>query len=108
MGYAVYTDANTVDIAALDRQKGWANANAQFAVDYGNKTISGSISSPEKYFNTVNLKGTISGNAFSGTNDGYNMNGRFFGPNAEELGGTFHKGTKDRPEVLGSFGAKKQ
>lgn len=108
VGTALYGDEKTSDIPALNRNDGFAPSVSQFNVDYGNKTIDGTISSPEKYFNSVQLKGNISGNGFAGTHNGVHMEGRFFGGNAEELGGTFSKGTKDNPEMLGSFGAKKQ
>lgn len=108
MGYAIYADDKTSDMDALKLQNGWARGDAKFDVNYGEKTISGQISSPEKHFNAVDLKGTIAGNGFNGTHNDVQMSGHFFGANAEELGGTFHKGTKDKPDFLGAFGAKKQ
>lgn len=108
VGEAVYGDSETSKIDALKIHNGWARGQAIVDVDYGAKNVAATITSSDRHFPSLNLKGTISGNTFSGVHDGYKMDGRFFGPNAEEVGGTFHKGTKDNPDVLGSFGAKKQ
>ncbi|MCG7657047.1 transferrin-binding protein-like solute binding protein [Wielerella bovis] len=116
IGEAVYGDTyttNNLDVTnkinpVLKEQNGWAKGQAVVEVDYGTKNVAASITSLNRHFPAVNLKGTISGNTFSGTYDNYKMNGRFFGPNAEEVGGTFHKGTPNNPESMGAFGAKKQ
>lgn len=79
---------------------------SQFDVDYGNKKITGVIAAPR--YNNIHLQGDISGNAFAGQLNGTVMQGRFFGTNAEELGGTFHKGSSQQDaEFAGAFGAKK-
>lgn len=87
----------------------WKKGESAFTVNFGKKTIEGKISSAANEFTALDLKnGKISGNGFSGTTNGVVMKGRFFGPNAQELGGTFYKGDKAKPESIGSFGAKKQ
>lgn len=73
---------------------------ATFVVNYGTKQIDGNIN------NQISLNGTILGNRFSGSKDGIRMNGRFFGPNAEELGGTYSS-IRNPDGVVGSFGARK-
>lgn len=83
---------------------------ADFNVDFGNKTIEGVIG-----LRGLPLSGTIEGNSFSGTkidnSPQFNrtsdvfMTGRFYGPNAEELGGVF-RGKYNGENVMGSFGAR--
>ncbi|ULJ63515.1 Slam-dependent surface lipoprotein [Wielerella bovis] len=117
ISHGQFTDANKVPttgtatyvghaVYASNQTDGWDTGSAKFNVNYGNKTIDGTVSIPKA--NSVALKGTISGNAFSGTHNGTNMQGHFFGSAAEELSGTFHKGTKNKPDFVGAFGAKKQ
>ena len=72
--------------------------NAKFTVDYGNKTVAGNIG------NHVSLAGTISGNQFSGTKNGFSTNGYFYGDGAKELGGTYKNAAGT---VSGAYGAKK-
>lgn len=52
--------------------------------------------------------GTISGNGFTADGDGMTTNGNFYGPNGEEVGGTF-RGDRGQSGVNygGSFGAAK-
>lgn len=79
---------------------------SQFDVDYANKKITGVIAAPRH--NNIHLQGDISGNGFAGQLNGTSMQGKFFGNNAEELGGTFHKGSSHQDaEFVGAFGAKK-
>lgn len=85
----------------------------QFDVNYGNKTISGSIKDDAKKAADIMLEGKIDGNSFEGSKaQKYNnkdvnveMKGRFFGPNAAELGGVFN--SRESDDILGAFGAKK-
>lgn len=46
--------------------------DAKFIVDYGNKTVAGTIG------NNVELTGAITGNQFSGTKNGFSTNGHFY------------------------------
>ena len=75
---------------------------SQFNVDFGAKTISGTVSNAAY---SADLRGTISGASFSGAHNGVNMSGNFYGPNAAELGGVYN-GTSNGRSVVGSFGAK--
>ena len=75
---------------------------SRFNVDFGAKTISGTVSNTAY---SADLRGTISGAAFSGAHNGVNMSGNFYGPNAAELGGVYN-GTSNGKSVVGSFGAK--
>ena len=87
----------------------YGQGTSRFNVDFGAKTISGTVTN-DTYSNaaySADLRGTISGAAFSGTHNGVNMSGNFYGPNAAELGGVFN-GTSNGKSVVGSFGATKQ
>lgn len=75
---------------------------SSFTVNYGTKQISGTV------HNKFPLSGTISGNSFAGRhNNGLYMQGNFFGPNADELSGTFNNAT-DPNGATGTFGGRKQ
>ena len=76
---------------------------SRFNVDFGAKTISGTVSNAAY---SADLRGTISGASFSGAHNGVNMSGNFYGPNAAELGGVYN-GTSNGKSVVGSFGAKR-
>ena len=76
---------------------------SRFNVDFGAKTISGTVSNATY---SADLRGTISGASFSGAHNGVNMSGNFYGPNAAELGGVYN-GTSNGRSVVGSFGAKR-
>lgn len=93
-GQAVFSTSKTNN---FDTQK-----SAEFSVDFGKKTITGSI---DKTSLNLKLSGTITGSTFSGDKDGMKMSGSFYGPKAEELSGVFN-GTKTSETYLGSFGAK--
>ena len=76
------------------------NMGASFNVNFGSKKITGDIDMGQNQH--IKLSGDISGASFSGTNNGTEMRGNFFGPQAAELGGVFSG------LLSGSFGAKKQ
>lgn len=79
-----------------------STAPANFTVDFGRKTVNGTIGTRD----AINLSGTITGNSFRGTTtDGYSTQGQFYGDNASELGGAYRNtaGT-----VSGAYGAKKR
>ena len=76
---------------------------SRFNVDFGAKTISGTVSNTAY---SADLRGTISGASFSGAHNGVNMSGNFYGPNAAELGGVYN-GISNGRAVVGSFGAKR-
>lgn len=84
--------------------------NAAFDVDFGNKTVSGTLSnfkatSGSSTIANVSLKANISGNSFSGKNGNVQTDGKFYGTNAAEMAGKFSDSTT---KIQGAFGAKKQ
>ena len=81
----------------------YEQGTSTFNVDFGAKTISGTVSNAAY---SADLRGTISGASFSGAHNGVNMSGNFYGPNAAELGGVYN-GTSNGRSVVGSFGAKR-
>ena len=76
------------------------------------------VSAYPKQIKNYDFKGTASwkdGNLFSGkvsTADDKlsgNLNGKFYGPNAAEIGGTYGLKNKDATEhLIGGYGAKRQ
>ena len=85
---------------------------SSFHVNFDEKTIDGEVYGDSRV-NPIELGGKINGNAFSGSKDGVEMQGHFYGPQAEQVGGIF-KGTAtdipgiDEPTpVMGSFGARR-
>ena len=82
-----------------------------FNVDFGAKRLNGSVTIGA--FNPVPLTANINGNQFSGTSaEGVHTDGRFYGPQAAEMGGVFNgevsvPGAGGTLKWIGSFGAKK-
>nr|CAG28829.2 transferrin binding protein B [Neisseria lactamica] len=116
---------------------------AEFTVNFGEKKINGTLTAENRQASNFTIEGTIQGNGFSGTaktaDSGFDLDqsnttgtpkayitdakvqGGFYGPKAEELGGWFaYPGDKQaQPPVSGSgtsaansatvvFGAKRQ
>ncbi|HGG7789902.1 TPA: transferrin-binding protein-like solute binding protein [Neisseria meningitidis] len=117
---------------------------ADFTVNFGEKKINGTLTAENRQAATFTIEGTIQGNGFSGTaktaDSGFDLDqsnttgtpkayitdakvqGGFYGPKAEELGGWFaypgDKQTKNAPVASGNgnsassatvvFGAKRQ
>lgn len=117
LAYGQITPANAVPTTGTATYEGNAIINpltsnsinaiegtSSFEVDYGNKQINGDVTTYGGV--RYQLGGIITSNSFSGNRNGIQMQGRFFGPKAEELGGTFHS-TNNINGVMGSFGAKK-
>lgn len=125
---------------ASDREGG---NRADFTVNFGTKKINGTLTAENRQAATFTIEGTIQGNGFSGTaktaDSGFDLDqsnttrtpkayitnakvqGGFYGPKAEELGGWFaYPGDKQaQPSASGSgtsaansatvvFGAKRQ
>lgn len=126
---------------ASDREGG---NRADFTVNFGEKKITGTLTAENRQAATFTIEGDIEGNGFSGTaktdNLGFDLDqsdntrtpkayitdakvqGGFYGPRAEELGGWFaypgDKQTKNAPVASGNgnsassatvvFGAKRQ
>ena len=69
-----------------------------FTADFVAKNVKGDLTFSDK---TIGLEATIDGNKFSGTKDGYNADGGFYGGDAQYLGGIYEgKGAQ------GTYGAK--
>ncbi|HGG9699508.1 TPA: transferrin-binding protein-like solute binding protein [Neisseria meningitidis] len=117
---------------------------AEFTVNFGDKKITGTLTADNRQAATFTIEGDIEGNGFSGTaktaDSGFDLDqsnntrtpkayitdakvqGGFYGPKAEELGGWFaypsDKQTKNAPDASGNgnsassatvvFGAKRQ
>lgn len=113
---------------------------ADFTVNFGTKKINGTLTADNRQAATFTIVGDIEGNGFSGTaktaDSGFDLDqsnntrtpkayitnakvqGGFYGPKAEELGGWFaypgDKQTKNAPDASGNssatvvFGAKRQ
>lgn len=119
-GHAIYYTIGTPNTPPLDEVGRVMSSDpyksigtTQFNVDYANNVISGTIKDDAKKAADIMLEGTIKGNSFEGSKaQKYNgkdvdveMKGRFFGPDAAELGGVFNSRSND--DILGAFGAKK-
>lgn len=102
-GVAVYTGRSVQDSTPI------GVGGAVFEVDFGKKVIQGYVK--PLLVDALELSGTINGSSFSGTKNGVEMRGNFYGPQAQELGGAY-KGTtingSYKIEHAGVFGAKKQ
>lgn len=112
----VPTDGDTYYIGlstfAMGTNPAFRTGLSSFHVNFGEKTIDGEVYGDSRV-NPIALGGTINGNAFSGLKNGVEMQGQFYGPAAEQVGGVF-KGTAtdipgiDEPTpVMGSFGARR-
>ena len=91
--FAVITDANRL-----------TSAETQLDVDFGQRKLSGIISNwYEKSLNLkdISINATISGNTFKGDNN----QGKFYGPNAQNLAGSF---ADKNQKIQGVFSANKQ
>lgn len=97
----------SADIPALDDED-FYTGSSQFNVDFGNKSLSGSLDI--RNIQPVNINGSISGNTFSGYASSASLStapveGRFYGEQAKELSGL----AKAKDNSWGAaFGAQKQ
>lgn len=93
--------------AAFDEED-YVTGKAQFNVDFANKKLTGSMTAAE--LQPINVSATLSGTGFNGnaTSSDFGskaeLEGKFYGAGASELGGMF-KATDD--SWGGAFGAKK-
>lgn len=91
---------------------GFTNADANFSVDFDKRTLSGKFENAAKGISleipTTEIKGaSFTYNNRTDDDNGLQLDGRFYGPHADELGGVF-TGEKAGKGFLGSFGAVKQ
>lgn len=79
--------------AHADLENSELTGKAVFEVDFANKTVMGNLTSP--HLQPIEVKADISGNGFKGTarsasfQTTADLNGKFYGTNAKELGGVF-------------------
>lgn len=127
-GTATYKGISTAYVVT-DNENRQLTSNVMAIVDFGLKGVR--FETSNSHFHTLehdkrvskaaenyDFKGTASwtdGNLFSGkviTADGKlsgNLNGKFYGPNAAEIGGTYGLKTKDATEhLIGGYGAKRK
>lgn len=102
---------------------------ADFDIDFGKKTVNGKLTTKDRQDPVFNITGDIAGNGWTGKASttkadagGYKIDssstgksivikdaevtGGFYGPNANEMGGSFTHNADDKVSVV--FGAKKQ
>ncbi|WP_274584768.1 Slam-dependent surface lipoprotein [Neisseria leonii] len=97
-GVATY---NGLALHIQNGQQPNTRGTSRFTVDFGQKTLSGTISGVGT---DVDLQGAISGNTFQGTHNGTAVSGGFYGPGAAELSGTYRNSAQG---FEGAFGAAK-
>lgn len=121
-------------ITGKDSSKSFNEAQdvADFDIDFKNKTVKGKLTTQGRQDPVFSITGNISGNGWTGTASttkanagGYKIDssstgksivienadvtGGFYGPNANEMGGSFvHKNSGDDGKVSVVFGTKKQ
>lgn len=89
--------------------KDYDTSSSKFSVNFGNKTLNGSIEIQN--IQPVNINATISGNSFAGTANSASLpssgtvEGKFYGNNAKEMAGLAQG---DDKSWSAAFGAKKQ
>ena len=90
----------------------YEEGTSTFNVDFGAKKLNGTVA--VGHWNPVALTAKINGNQFLGTSTaGIQTTGRFYGPQAAEMGGVFNGETSSNNagvnfKWIGSFGEKKQ
>lgn len=98
--------ANYIGSATLGSNNNIELGKSSFYVDFEEKTIVGGVAYTNDLVH-IPLQGMINGNTFNGSLNGVTMQGYFFGPQAEEVGGTY-SGNHNGQSYMGSFGAIKQ
>lgn len=98
--------ANYIGSATLGSNNNIELGTSSFYVDFEEKTIVGGVAHTNDSVH-IPLQGIINGNTFNGSLNGVTMQGHFFGPQAEEMGGTY-SGNRNGQSYMGSFGAIKQ
>lgn len=99
-----------VDAANSRNSNASVQGRSEFKADFGAKRITGTITPDQQLrYGKINLAGSISGNNIVGDSvNGYqSMEGRFFGPNAEEISGRYDVVEPGKRYINGTFGAKR-
>lgn len=87
----------------------YLTGTAQFTADFANKTITGSMQT--ELLQPINVNAKINGNGFTGSATSTSLvgtadvDGKFFGSNAKELGGVFNSLNDQDNAWGGAFGA---
>ena len=87
----------------------YLKGSSSFSADFGNKKLTGTLRTDNK--DVVKIDANISGNGFSGTaksdllNSQGKAEGKFYGENAKELGGSAKANDNS---WVGAYGAKAQ
>ena len=108
VGQSIITADITTDIPVLD-DKDYYTGSSQFNVDFGNKTLNGSLGINN--IQPVNINASISGNSFSGSASSSSLpsaarvEGKFYGVQAKELAGLAQANDNS---WAAAFGAQKQ
>ena len=93
-------------IKATSYNRTLVEGTALFDVNFPNRKIEGGITAGSS---RIPISATISGERFSGSSsDNVTVEGRFYGPEGHDMSGIYGKGTGDRKEFIGSFGAVPQ
>ncbi len=109
-GSASYSGQSIIsaNVPALDKE-GFYTGTSQFNVDFGNKTLNGSLGINN--IQPVNINASISGNSFNGTATSASLpsagrvEGKFYGDQAKQLAGLAQANDNNWGAV---FGAQKQ
>ncbi|OOF65439.1 Slam-dependent surface lipoprotein [Rodentibacter sp. Ppn85] len=100
------------NIYGLDPEEDYYHGSSKFNVDFGNKTLEGSLNIPNRNLQPVKVEinAQISGNSFTGTTDSTRLSngqveGKFYGNNAKEMAGLAQSNDQS---WNAAFGAAKQ
>lgn len=95
----IYAKDNTGGIDSL------VEGSAEFVADFNQKTLTGTVSAAtDNDFIPVAIKASITNNTFTGSSDGVNVQGGFFGEKAGELIGDYMR--TQQQNTIGVFQAK--
>ncbi|MGQ8820768.1 transferrin-binding protein-like solute binding protein [Bibersteinia trehalosi] len=95
----IYAKDNTGGIDSL------VAGSAEFVADFNQKTLTGTVSAAtDNDFIPVAIKASITNNTFTGSSDGVNVQGGFFGEKAGELIGDYMR--TQQQNTIGVFQAK--
>ncbi|MBQ9683609.1 MAG: transferrin-binding protein-like solute binding protein [Neisseriaceae bacterium] len=100
--------AGIYDINEINKGKyvGAIQADVNLTADFGKKELTGTVGHYWGHnagtYKDTEIYAKINGNKFAGSKNNVTTEGKFFGPNAESIGGTFHDKNQG---LVGSFAA---
>lgn len=108
-GVATYTGDSIISASddKFEQLDDYVKGTASFNADFGAKTLTGELN--HNGFQAINIKANIAGNSFTGKasstdfSDTAEVEGKFYGTDAKELGGIFDNGST----WGGAFGGKR-